>query len=72
MQGLYGTPEEQERNALKMRIQERAVRYHDWQTCLNCEHYDKQEGTCSLYGGATPPATTVVLGCVSWIHEIPF
>jgi hypothetical protein len=53
--------------------QVQALRAGCLRSCLNCDNYthDKREG-CKLADGSRPPAIVIVLGCDSWVPEIPF
>ena len=55
----------------------RAIRQGTIRTCINCEHWAPNSASaapeeCVLAPGCRPPAVVLVLGCDSWMQEIPF
>ncbi|HEX2243006.1 MAG TPA: hypothetical protein VHK27_07105 [Gammaproteobacteria bacterium] len=55
-------------------IQELTVRHAKWRTCLNCVHWQGNEGIpkqCELFK-AMPPPEVIVHGCREWEDSIPF
>lgn len=61
---LKGTTEERFRSGM--------VYGHVWKTCLNCENWSEITSGCSKAGGALPPPEIIVLGCDSWVADVPF
>jgi hypothetical protein len=57
--------------ARRLEFQREALRAHVWQSCMNCEHFKKQEELCTVYK-ARPPAHVIAVGCTEYEWEIPF
>ena len=58
-------------NKDKIKLQNKMIEKDCWQTCLNCEHWNKNVEKCKLYE-QKPPLNTIVVGCEQWYYEIPF
>ena len=52
--------------------QVRAIRRGSWRTCVNCDQFNKETEGCKFANGSRPPAMVIVMGCDSWVEEIPF
>lgn len=59
--------EEQARATLQKELQDKQI----IKNCVNCDDFDTKQNICKRYN-ATPPATTIVIGCPTWVPEIPF
>ncbi len=49
----------------------RALRRGTIRSCCNCDLFNISTEVCKI-AGSRPPALVIVLGCDSWIEEIPF
>lgn len=61
-----------ELNKRRIGVQELAIKYDQWQTCVNCDHWDKAAEVCDKFGKQRPPAYIIVTGCQDHVIEIPF
>lgn len=55
----------------KAEAQQVLINHDWWQTCINCELFDKKGELCTQFK-VRPPATVIVNGCESWQFTIPF
>ena len=62
---------EQQRNKMRAERQKAQVDNFLWQTCINCENWDKDKELCEKWG-VRPPAKVIVNGCDDWFVDIPF
>jgi hypothetical protein len=73
------------RLAVEAKLHEKMIEHGLVPSCINCEHWGEnyapdgvtrprgkaKEEICRLYK-ARPPAETIVLGCTSWVWDLPF
>lgn len=52
-------------------VQNDNINYGIWQTCLNCDNFQKDRELCAKFN-AKPPAVVLVVGCVHHMDDIPF
>jgi len=68
------TYEERERdeNVAKLLLQDAVVKARVWNTCINCDSFDKDKEICThpAHTGR-PPAYIIVSGCIDY-NYIPF
>jgi len=55
----------------RLLFQNTQIACNNWQTCINCDSYEKETGNCK-YWKAVVPARVAVIGCEEYVSDIPF